>query len=292
MGLLSLSLAMLPSCTNDELEDQSIFDGRDREAENEFDAWLYTNYVKPYNIDFKYRFEFNESDKGYNLIPASLDKSIAIAKLTKYLWLESYDELCGKNFLKQNCPRIIHIIGSPAFDESGSVVLGAAEGGMKMSLYNVNGINTTKIDIESLNLWYFKTMHHEYAHILHQKKDYPKEFNAVSAQNYQSESWVNLEDQEALDLGFVSKYASSEAQEDFVEILSIYVTNTPDYWDSLVGRASETGREAINAKLSIVRSYFLDTWGFDINSLRDIVQRRSAEVVNLDMTTLKVDSTN
>lgn len=50
------------------------------------------------------------------------------------------------------------------------MVLGTAEGGMKITLYNVNDINPDQIDINLLNDYYFQTMHHEFAHILHQTK--------------------------------------------------------------------------------------------------------------------------
>ena len=43
---------------------------------------------------------------------------------------------------------------------------------MKITLYNVNDINPDKIDINLLNEYYFQTMHHEFAHILHQTKNY------------------------------------------------------------------------------------------------------------------------
>ena len=129
-------------------------------------------------------------------------------------------------------------------------------------------------------------MHHEFAHILHQTKNYPTDFNLISASNYQSSSWVNVEDQEALDMGFVSPYASSETQEDFVEIIAIYVTNTPEYWNALVGSASATGRELINQKLALVKDYLKTSWGIDLDALRDIVQRRSGEVLSMDLSTL------
>ena len=66
------------------------------------------------------------------------------------------------------------------------MVLGTAEGGMKITLYNVNDINPDKIDINLLNEYYFQTMHHEFAHILHQTKNYDPAFdriteNAISA---------------------------------------------------------------------------------------------------------------
>ena len=51
----------LTSCNEDALSDNSIFDTETPER-NEFDNWLLTEYVDPYNINFKYRFEDKESE--------------------------------------------------------------------------------------------------------------------------------------------------------------------------------------------------------------------------------------
>lgn len=274
------------SCSEDDLDSNSIFSGSTNTPQNNFDQWLLTNYTKPYNIDFKYRFEDKESDESYNLAPADYEKSILLAKMTKYLWIESYEELLGPDFIRTYCPKLMHLVGSPAYNSQGSIVLGTAEGGLKITLYNVNNIDLTKIDLEFLNYWYFKTMHHEFAHILHQTKNYSTDFNLISASNYQSSSWVNVTEQEALDMGFVSPYASSETREDFVEIIAIYVTNTAEYWDALVGQASEEGQGLINQKLALVKDYMLTTWGIDLDALRNIVQRRSQEVLLWDINDL------
>ena len=284
---IALATLTLWSCSEDELDPNSIF-GKPGTGtvQNEFDTWLLDNYTAPYNIEFKYRFEDKETDDTYNLAPADYDKSIALAKFTKYLWLESYEELLGPDFIRTYCPRTMFLVGSPAYNEQGSVVLGTAEGGMKITLYNVNSIDLANIDVDFLNYWYFKTMHHEFAHILHQTKEYSTDFNEITPSNYQSTSWVNVSDQEALDLGFVSPYASSETQEDFVEIISIYVTNTAEYWDNLVGSASEQGQVWINQKLELVKDYMTTTWNIDLDELRDIVQRRSQEVAQWDVNDL------
>ena len=253
---------------------------------NEFDTWLLENYTTPYNIEFKYRFEDMETDDTYNLVAADYDRSIALAKFTKYLWLESYEELLGPDFIRTYCPRLLFLVGSPAYNTDGSVVLGTAEGGLKITLYNVNSISLTSIDVEQLNYWYFKTMHHEFAHILHQTKNYPTEFNEITPSGYQPTGWVNVSEQDALDMGFVSPYASSETQEDFVEIIAIYVTHTAEYWDNLVGSASAEGQGYINQKLEIVKDYMTTTWGIDLDELRDIVQRRSQEVAQWDVNDL------
>ena len=284
---IALATLSLWSCSEDDLDPNSIFGGTETgKVPNEFDTWLLENYTTPYNIEFKYRFEDMETDDTYNLVAADYDRSIALAKFTKYLWLESYEELLGPDFIRTYCPRLLFLVGSPAYNTDGSVVLGTAEGGLKITLYNVNSISLTSIDVEQLNYWYFKTMHHEFAHILHQTKNYPTEFNEITPSGYQPTGWVNVDEQEALDMGFVSPYASSETQEDFVEIIAIYVTHTAEYWDNLVGSASAEGQGYINQKLEIVKDYMTTTWGIDLDELRDIVQRRSQEVAQWDVNDL------
>ena len=291
-----LTALMLGACSEDDLNSNSIFDTEDTGVQNEFDSWLLNNYAGPVNINFKYHLEDIETDMGYNLVPADYDKSVALAKMVKFLWLDAYEELAGPHFIRTYCPKIIQLIGSPAYNSKGEVVLGTAEGGLKITLYNVNAIDLDNIDIDELNYWYFKTMHHEFAHILHQTKEYSTDFGTISASNYQAGSWVNVEEvvhpqlgkisPAALNMGFISSYGSSEPQEDFVEFISIYVTHTAEYWDALVSLANDYGREIIDQKLAIVKDYMKTTWEIDLDELRTVVQRRSQEVLDMDLSTL------
>lgn len=50
------------------------------------------------------------------------------------------------------------------------MILGQAEGGMKVTLFRVNEIDKNNLSVAQLNEYYFKTMHHEFTHILNQKK--------------------------------------------------------------------------------------------------------------------------
>ena len=244
--------AVLASCSKEKLDQKSIFD-TDSPERGAFDTWLLLNYVEPYNIQFNYKYIDRESDNNYNLVPAEYDKAVAMAKLTKYLWIDSYNELLGDTFIKTYCPRMIQLIGSKAFNNQGSVVLGTAEGGLKITLYNINGLNLSSPSIDFLNEWFFKTMHHEFAHILHQTKNYSTDFNLIST-DYQGPSWLNLEsDAVANKMGYVTCYASYSPDEDFVEI---------------------------------IRNYLQESWGIDIDKLRDIVQKRSANISQLDLKTL------
>ena len=282
--LLALALAAV-SCSEEDLDSKSIFDTSSPER-NAFETWILNNYTEPYNIDLKYRFEDIESDMKYNVTPAAYDKSVALAKLVKYLWIEAYEELVGQEFVATYCPKVLHFVGSPEYEKSGgSMVLGTAEGGLKITLFNVNGLNPENPDAEILNEWYFKTMHHEFAHILHQTKNYSTDFNTISAGTYTGPGWMNITDQEARQMGFVSNYASTETQEDFVETIAIYVTYTKAQWQNILNEAGEAGAAIILQKFEMVKEYLAESWGIDIDMLHNIVQEREENIGDLDLGT-------
>lgn len=307
MKLKNISLLLLMatafgfnSCSEDGLSNQSVFEDVSNKETNEFDIWLENNYRQPYNIDFKYRYSDKESDLAYNVIPADFDCSKALAILIKHVWIDSYVEAISPEFMKTYVPRIIQLTGSYKWNNNGSQVLGTAEGGLKVMLYGVNelDIDNPRINSEDpyeshdvkpidMNYWFFHTMHHEFCHILTQKKDYDTAFRTISAATYHATDWINLEDKKVAKEGFVSSYAASEYNEDFAEIYATYVTNSPAGWQKILDQAGEGGRAIINQKLDIMKKYFKDNWNLDLDNMRDIVVRRSAESATLDLRTLK-----
>ena len=286
---LILTVVLFSACSSeDSLDSNSIFDGNETQVKNEFDTWIQTNFLDAYNMMFNYRLVDKETDMDFNLAPADYTKSIALAKMTKYLWMGAYDEHLDEHFMKSYCPKVMQLVGSPGY-QNGSIVLGTAEGGLKVTLYNVNSVDVNNIDIATLNEYYFNTMHHEFAHILHQIKEFSTDYALIAPASYQSTNWVNVKDQDALDMGFITPYASNEVQEDFVEMFSNYVTNTAEYWDALVGSASDEGQEILAIKLEMVKAYMNDSWNIDMDELRAIIQERSTEIETWtaeDLTTL------
>lgn len=285
IALMLFVICGAASCTEDDLDDRSVFTGTEVQRK-EFDNWLLDNYVSPYNIDFKYRMEDHETNQDYNLIPADYYKSVAMAKLVKFLWLDVYQEIMDndREFICTYGPKMIHLIGSPAYEE-GQITLGTAEGGIKVTLYNVNNLTPDNLVIEDLNFWYFKTMHHEFTHILHQTIEFPQEFYEISTGKYTGSSWVNDSDEKALRNGFITPYGSSEVHEDFAETVANYVTHSAAWWNAQLETAG-TGATYITQKLEMARTYMQDTWNINLDTLRDIVQRRSSEVLDLDLTNL------
>jgi len=295
--LCGLWLLSIGSCNNLDNFTESIFVDEpvlDQGSETYlFDKWLYDNYLIPYNLDFRYKMQHVGSDVSYNLIPATLEKSIDMAILVKYLWFDVYSKVVSGDFLKKYGPRIIHLIGSPAYNPVlGVILLGSAEGGIKVTLYRCNELSSRNIEV--MNEYYFKTIHHEFAHILHQQKTYPKEFETFTAGYYDPMGWQYRTLSEAASLGCVSPYGSSQPREDFVEIIANYIVKTDSQWKTIIDLASKPGidnagqivpnnlklrgDEIIKAKLEIARKWLEESWGIDLYALRAEVQERQMHI--------------
>lgn len=210
-----------------------------------FDTWVNRNFRDVYNLEFKYKMEDVEADMNYNLVPATYNNARDLCLLTHYLWFEAYREHCGDDFLKTYGPRILHLIGSPAYNpNTGTEILGLAEGGLKVTLYKVNEMQLN--DINQMNEYYFRTMHHEFGHILHQTKSYPTDFNLLSTGRYDSGSWQSKAIGYVASLGFITPYASSENREDFAETIANYLTRSQSQMDLILWMASKgwsTGKD-------------------------------------------------
>ncbi len=271
------------SCSDDDPTGKTIFPTTSPVRDN-LDEWLLKNYTYPYNVQFKYKMEDIESDMKYTLVPADSAKAAELAIIVKYLWFDAYSEVAGQNFVKANVPRIIHLIGSPAYNSDNTMVLGTAEGGLKVTLYMVNSLTDEMLkDYNTLNLYYFHTLHHEFTHILNQKKPYDTSFELITQSGYVSGDWYQISDHTAHQAGFVSPYAMDEPREDFAEMLSYYVTITPDDWNTILEDAGTDGASLIQQKLAIVRTYMKDSWNINIDELRDAVLHRANELGTLDL---------
>ena len=256
LSLISLLAMMtfMTSCSSDDPSGESIFKTEETTT-TEFDKWLYANFTQPYNIQFRYRYQDSETDNYYNVVPADPEKAKALAILVKELWISPYETVFGANFIKQYGPKVYQLLGSPEFNSSGSIVLGYAESGVKITLFRVNEIDVDNIYVNTddafrdhyalpmdLNYWYFHTMHHEFFHIMTQTKNFPTDFNLISAGKYHTSDWINVKDVDAPLEGFVTGYASNEPNEDMAEVFSTYVTSTDEVWNQIMQRARiETG---------------------------------------------------
>ena len=251
---MAVLVTSVTSCRNEDDLTASIFDTTvpavdSTSATYKFDQWLYDNFVVPYNVDVKYRFDMSASDLNFQLTPADYNRSQLLAHFIRYLFYDVYTKYAGDDFMKLYGPRIFHFIGSSGFSPTtGTEVLGTASGGVKITLYKINEmkpysptVNYTDEDVIVLNENYFHTMHHEFSHILHQTKSYPVTFGQVTSGTYDPINWQDRDSVWTHQNGYVTHYASSATYEDFVETLSCIITDTDYRWMNRLINACSMG---------------------------------------------------
>ena len=294
----ALFAVALSSCRKDEPLDETSIIVADDYIQNDFDKWLEANYVNPYNIEFMYRYSLDETNRSYYTIPADYDCSIIMAHLVKYLCIDSYDEVAGIAFTRRYFPKMFYLIGEWEYNNNGTMILGTAEGGKKINLAGVNWIPQVLAggysgyqSAEGLNHFYIKTIHHEFTHILNQTKDFPVEFSQVTPTDYVSSDWNGAQYSDYMSRGFITSYSQSSDREDFAEMMSVYVTNSQEKWDSWMEQAGTAGATLISAKLDLVKSYMATTFDIDLDQLRSTILRRQEEVTSgkVDLTSLTIN---
>ena len=292
IGCLALGAA---ACNDGDLDPNSIFSTENEELDPtsstyQLDKFCEDSIRAKYNMEFRFKMKDVSSDMNYNLVPATYQNSLDLAVLTKYFWLDVYDKVVpDKTFLKQYAPRVLQLIGSLAINTTNHTVkLGYAEGGLMITYLGVNNLKVT--DLDDMNQYFFITMHHEFAHILHQTKTYPKRFDLLSVGHYDALGWQDRNSNVVASLGFTTPYASSQPREDFAETIAQYITMSQTNWDALLENASKgwtsdgkpaatdtdgvDGRDLILQKVEIARQWLRESWGTDLDALREEVQAR------------------
>ncbi len=262
------------------------------------DIWLKDNFVMPYNIEVKYKWDQFELDLNATLVPPKEEKIIPVMSIVKSVWITPYEELVGSAFVKKLCPKKYVLVGSPRYNTSGTITLGEAEGGRKIIIFRVNWFtHGDKEMIQSM----MKTVHHEFTHTMHQTIMYPEEYMKITPGGYTS-SWNNVSDEEALKLGYISSYACASPDEDFAEMLSriiVYgrvafeervaeghaIWNDPERNE---GMTYDPGN-AMKQKEAILITYLKDVWGVDlydpapgVKGLETLVQEAIAQAISDD----------
>lgn len=255
--LVALTTLNITSCSDDDLG-ETIFPVVSEKLDRSLytfplDTFVKVNFLEPYNMRYLYKLQDIGSDMDYNLTPCSYDQCVNLAVLNKYLWYDVYRDVVGQEFLKKYSPRVMHIIGSPAYNPtSGTIKLGTAEGGLKITLYNAESLRPD--NLENLNEYFFKTMHHEFSHILHQNINYPQDFNLISSSFYNVAGWQDTPDSVSLGQGFVSNYASSQAREDWVETIANYIVKDSITWAGMLDGATKSWEVATDVNYDYWKS--------------------------------------
>lgn len=280
IALLALVLVGVSSCQEEKLDPESIFKDavkKDNLYTKAFDEWLTEYFVKPYNCEFRYQLDDAAMDPNYNVVPVRLGMADTLAHLAQYLWYNVYDTVMQRHnvdsFLYNNGPRMIQIVGSSMINAAqGTEKLGYAEGGIKITLMKINKMDWNDMDL--LNEYIFKTMHHEFSHILHQKKLYPKDYESITPGDYDPTGWQYKSNDEAHTRGFVSNYARCSTHEDFVETIANFIVKDDKTWEAMLRVAKEDGAGYINQKLEMVTNWLAEQWKISIYQMHLEVMNR------------------
>lgn len=260
-----LILPLIFSCSKEE-DDLNIplpGLGGDTWAEGPVDAWLYENYVVPYNIEVKYRFDQYELALNKVLVPPMESKVILVMEAVKSTWIDPYVAEAGELFIKKLAPKQFVLVGSPEYNNNGTITLGTAEGGLQVVLFKINDFeNDNKNEVKQM----LHTIHHEFAHILHQNIMYPEAYRRITT-DYTA-SWNDFSLEDARSRGYISEYARASADEDFVEMISFMLVEGQEGFDAIVASAPENAKELLLQKEQLVVQYFEEAWGIDIYSLQ------------------------
>jgi substrate import-associated zinc metallohydrolase lipoprotein len=182
---------------------------------------------------------------------------------------------------------VIHLIGSGAYNSNNTVILGTASDGMMITLYRINDLDVKNPSAADLRD-YMRTIFHEFSHILCQKKNYSVDFLKITNNDYVYQDWAEAANtlQTANQLGFVSRYARSEPDEDFVEIIARYTVYGKEAWDAVLRAAGTDGAAKLTQKFEIVADYLKISWGIEIDELRRIFETRIGNIDKLDLINL------
>lgn len=291
---LFLGLVILLGCDREEtLQPTAIFENGETESTDELDQFLKTEFRDPYGCVVLYKFVDRYIDPTKSAVPPRREVIRPIAELIKQAWIEPYNKASdqGEDFLKTYFPAEIVLVGSPLFNGDGTVTLGVADAGVRVTLTQANNYAPDNTD---WILQTFRTLHHEFAHIVDQNFNFDVEaFFNISSDDYTSQgTWTTLivgnenspqSINNAIIRGMVTPYGTSAVGEDFAEIVARIITTDPaefaatyltpiDCSDPMAPANCadiNIGKERIQKKYDAVVKYMKESVGIDILVLRD-----------------------
>ena len=213
---------------------------------------------------------------GKYFYPPTEAKVQPMLEIVKKVWIDAYTQVAGQDFIKSIAPRQISLIGGYNVNSDGTITLGFADSGMKITLFNVDQLDTHN---HSGTRQYFHTIHHEYCHIINQKKPYSEEYGKITPSGYTS-NWYNVKLVDANNAGFITPYSMLNDIEDFAEMTSGMLSMSKTAWDAKVNAISdEKGRAFIRKKEAFVVEYFKSEWNIDIYQLQEVVENQMLSVL-------------
>jgi substrate import-associated zinc metallohydrolase lipoprotein len=279
MSLVLITLmTVATSCYRDESIESPV--KTQTPSTDPLDILIQSNFVEKYGVAVRYKFIDRYVDQDKRVSPARRELVEPMLDFLTSFWIDPYINVQnGRRFFEDHVPAEIIFIGSSIFNSDGTVTLGVADAGARITLTEVN-----YIDVENQD-WVFRqlgTIYHEFAHIVHQRYNLPTGWQQISPDGYTSlGSWYNLTDEEALRRGFVTPYATSTYNEDFAETVA-FILFRPDFYERFITdepncadagcTARNAGRALLRNKYNAVLTHYQQVTGVDLLAVRAIIQ--------------------
>lgn len=273
-------LVLLSSCYKEERIESEII--QVEPSSDPLDQYIRSNFLDAYGIAVRYRYVDRYIDPTKRVTPPRKEVVEPVLNFLNDFWIEPFVGVeNGAEFFKNHVPAEIILIGSSIYNSDGTVTLGTADAGARITLTEVNDIDETNAN------WVFRqlgTIYHEFAHIVHQRYNLPSNFQQISPQGYTSPgSWYNLTYEEALRRGFVSPYATSSFNEDFAETVA-FALYDPNFFQNYINDeencndegclARNEGRALIRRKFNAILAHYEQNTGVDLLKVRELIQAK------------------
>jgi substrate import-associated zinc metallohydrolase lipoprotein len=277
---LTLMVVITTSCYKDEDIDSPL--KTQQLSDDVLDKYIQKNYTDEFGVAVRYKFVDRYVDANKRVTPPKREVVIPMLDFLTEFWVEPFVNVPnGEEFFREHVPAEVIFIGSTMYNADGTVTLGVADAGARITLTEVNDVDITN---KAWILRQLGTIYHEFAHIMHQRYNLPPSWQEISPQGYTSlGSWYNLTDEEALRRGFVSPYATSTFNEDFAELVA-HLLFVEDFEERYLDKEDETdcppcvarneGRAKLEKKYQAVLAHYTQFTGVDLLKVRAIVQQK------------------
>jgi substrate import-associated zinc metallohydrolase lipoprotein len=247
-------------------------------VKTDLDRYIDLNFLDTYNINVQYKWDQNKVDNNRFLFPPLQSKVQPALEIVQKIWLETYKTVGGPNFVKLIAPRELLLVGGINLNTTGTITLGLAEGGLRITLFETDNVN--KRDRANVKR-FLATIQHEYIHILNQTKPFDEKTLAKITPTGYTSNWYATSVAVAREEGFITDYARSNINEDFAEMSATMLINSKaEYAAILAGIKSPTAVANIKLKEAVVVKYFKDSFNIDFYKLRDEAEKNTNAVIN------------
>jgi substrate import-associated zinc metallohydrolase lipoprotein len=238
--------------------------GGDTWVAGPIDSYLLNNFTVPFNIEVKYKWDPYEVDISKILVPPKEEFVMPSMDLVKQIWIDPYEKIAGAGFIRKYSPKEFVLVGSAQYNSNGTITLGEAEGGRKITLFVINDFNKKNVPAVKQMM---HTIEHEFAHILHQNIRYPQAFNNLNPEWYTA-TWYNNTNADANAQGLVTAYAKAAVDEDFVETVAFLLIEGQASFDAICNTTNAKAAGILRQKEAIVVAYFKAAYNIDFRALQ------------------------